>query len=914
MNDLSTKLLTEMFTKYEAPCGPDVNLELEIRFKNVTREVFIDLYNSIRNGKDFSNMSVECSIDIVSENIYERSINKADENRYIRRMVFNGQTPTSDTYHKKKRVMRSVVINDYIKYTVGLSEESLSRKFTTATGAIIRFKLRFSAEYITPAQKWRFDLTAVKQGSLQDLGNNLKGIRQGLFGAGVTTATFGDSLNANFIDSYEIEVENINPKRKVSISDMDIVKKIFGMLNPEYLGSISYQAEIYEIAKYIYRGDDSSLNQFKRPESRLKQLGNQAIAITKNTYYADVYPPKEMYGTIKTDGMRVFVFLGEHFRIIFADTLENLELATPHKPTIVDAELLDSTIYIFDVMVIDGQNISDKGFEHRIQYLEQAAAILNTALSAVNIHPAQPDSKTPAHSAKYTVVAKKYIKLDNLEAGFKEVWADKTVKSDGIIITRPGESYVNTKNYKWKPYSHNTIDFYAVKCPQKMLGIKPYEVVKGKDLYLLFVGITHVMREKLGLGLVQNYRSIFGHTEARYYPVQFSPSANPLAYLYYYDSSLPPIDGQIIELARNKENTEWEFHLLRSDRKVDKNYYGNDFRVAELTYLNYIDPFEFEDLYRPSTSYFTKTATSAYTAPNKYKRFVISTLLKDNLSGVKWVIDEAAGRGADLHRYQEIGVENALFTDIDPTAITELIRRKFAFFAVKRNTPRTTKTGGAVRIVSGYDSVHDISYDKLIVKDTKALTVHTLVADLKSPCKDLVASTFQFGINPGLIDGIVCNFALHYMCDTIEHLRNVLMFNAKMLKVGGIFVFTVMDGAKVFGLLSTLPEGKQWELREDGVLKYALRKKYSGNKLSHTGQTISVLLPFSDEMYDEPLCNVDIVIAEAAKLGFQVELNSSMSAMLDRFATANRALHAKLTDGDKQYIDLHKFVSLRKVK
>src|SRR5438477_9191077 len=102
---------------------------------------------------------------------------------------------------------------------------------------------------------------------------------------------------------------------------------------------------------------------------------------------------------------------------------------------------------------------------------------------------------------------------------------------------------------------------------------------------------------------------------------------------------------------------------IRDDRKLELNYLGNDFRVAELTYINFIDPFEFENLWNPNFGYFTKSKSDIYNASNKYKRFVISLLIKNNLSHANWVIDEAAGRGADLHRYQEVNVNNVLFID-----------------------------------------------------------------------------------------------------------------------------------------------------------------------------------------------------------------------------------------------------------
>lgn len=939
INTFTEKLLTELFSKYKSESTDTSrtdkdNIELEIRFKDLTRDAFEEVYKNISGSAEFANPRLECSVNVISENVYERNVGgKSDETRYIRRMVFNRGVMTSEEYLTKSRIAKSVQINDYIKYSVGLSRETPSKQFPTRVDATIRFKARVSFDYIGPANsphhaKWRFDLTAVKQSMLSQMGDNLKNVKNEIFPASLSHDNFLNELKFDMIDSYELEVEHIGADKNLTLDDLAIAKKVFTLVNPQYIAEIAYQDEIYHVAEHVVT-NQNILHLFKQPTHRLKQLSNQVIALSKNTYYNDVFPPHGYYLTDKADGQRAVVSVnGNRCRVLLSDGMHEFTdgVFTPGKITICDAELIWNsklknaeeipktqdhfTLHVFDVMMYNDENVSRSGFSTRSKHLVDAAKLISGLLA------------TTGHKAQH----KTYVRLDenNLEGGFREIYEDEfPYVVDGMILTEPDEPYFTTKNYKWKPYERNTIDFLAVKCPQKLLGIKPYNVKQDHELYLLFVGINQQMREKLGLGFIPQYRSMFPNTVSDYYPVQFSPSANPLAYLYYHQTKLGDIDRQIVELARNAENTQWIFHHVRTDRKMEKNYFGNDFRVAELTFLNYIDPFKFEELWQPSAAYFTKTANDIYTAGIKFKRFIMSLLLMDNLSGSKWVIDEAAGRGGDLHRYQEIGVENALFIDVDPTAIAELIRRKFAFFAVKKRHVRDwfdqekKKLGGGsktTKVVTHYDRVHDAEYEKLIVKDVKSLTVHTLVADLKTPYKDLIASTYQYGLNTALCDGIVCNFAFHYMCDTIEHMRNLLMFNARMLKIGGVFIFTVMDGKKIFELLKPLQTGQQWESREDGVLKYAIKKEYRGDKLTPCAQMISVLLPFSDEMYQEPLCNVDTVVAEAAKLGFEVELNSSMSTYLDKFSRVDRALYDRLTDEDKKYIGLHTFVSLRRVR
>lgn len=907
MDTLQTdRLIVDLLNKYKQESDkltPNDNIELEVRFKDINRDGFISLYNTIVESGEFAPGVLECSLNTISENVFERSSgSKYDSSQYIRKIAFNkGIAISEGEYIIKQRITKPVHVNDYIKYSVGLSKETISRKFATSTSAIVRFKARISFDYLglkpSPA-KWRFDLTAIRHGLLAEIGPNIKKIKDSIFTPSLSDKNFIDELNFDEISGYEVEIEYIDKANPPSIEDLEIAKKVFALINPEYIKEIAYREEMTHVAKYTIN-NPTIVNLFKTTYGQ-RQLSNQVIALSKNTYYSDVYPPVGYYLTDKADGVRAIISInGNRCRVILSNNmLEFIDGSfSPGDVYVLDAELVTtegkSTLWLFDAMVFENKDLCQTGFSERVNYLEPSVNIVSKYLTG-----------------DYDCKLKKYIRIEEpMENSFKEIYnGEHPYEVDGLIITEPGEPYHSTKNYKWKPYSHNTIDFLAIKCPQKMLGIKPYIAESSHEVYLLFVGISHKMREKLGLGLLPYYKSLFPETDGGYYPIQFSPSSNPLAYIYQHKGE--NIHGKIVELSRNDDNTEWKFLRIREDRKVDKNYYGNDFRTAELTYMNYIDPFDFETLWKGPESYFTKTAGDMYVPPNKYKRFVISMLFKNNLSGSKWIIDEAAGRGADLHRYQEIGVQNALFIDTDPTAIAELVRRKFDYFAAKKRRPHV---GGNSFKVLAYDRIQGIEYEKLIIKDVKSLTTHTLVADLKQPADTLVKLTAQYGINPGIVDGVVCNFAFHYLCDTIEHMREILLFNSRMLKTGGKFIITIMNGQKVFDLLKPIATGQTWKVEQDGIPKYGFVKKYTGDKLTTSGQIISVLLPFTDEWLDEPLCNVDTVINEARKLKLEVELNGSFSKYMDQFKHADRSLYERLTNIDKDYIELFHYLSFTKI-
>lgn len=881
------KHLVRLLQEYEtAVTTSPVELEVRIR-DSIDRETYEAVIKAALGSSMFSGATVETSVNIISTKVG----GPRDASHSIMTIIYGGTAPVTK-YTKKTRLAAPVVFEGYLKYAVGLSREEPIEKFPAENDSTVRFKARVS--FTLTESPWRLDITAIKMGSYSELSSKLKSIREGLFGKKLTPENIVEELNHELVTGYEIEIEYTGGKS--APANFDVINEVFGLINANYTSDMQYQGLIYAVAKLIL----PAAEQFRDQNYRLKQLSNQVEGLSLNSYYDGIYPPVGYFATDKADGKRcILYYVGESSTLyaLFSDGMKSYPVTTAseHQYIILDAEYIGDTYHAFDCMWF-GQNLSADGFEKRVLSIEPAVA----ALCSVG------------------VVAKKYVRLtSNLEEGFRAVGSDAALMypTDGVILTAPGASYSKTQNYKWKPYEMNTIDFLAVKCPKTLLGTLPYVLRRseGLELYILFVGIDHTMREKLGLGLIAGYRGMFPGVPGQYYPIQFSPSTNPIAYLYYHRAD-ENIDRMIVELSRDPTNTTWVYHRTRTDRTLEHNYYGNNYRVAELTYSNFVDKFEFSSLWSAPIGYFTKTASDKYTAANRFKRFVISLLLKNNVSGARWVVDAAAGRGADLHRYHEVGVENALFIDRDKTAITELINRKFTFFSAKKRHMRgwMGAADANLEVVTRKNGVSDVEYDKLLQKDTTNMTVHTMVADLLTSADVLVERTAVFGINPGQVNGVVCNFALHYMCVDMASLQNFFKFVSSLLAVDGVFIFTVMNGQSIFELLRPLPQGEMWTCVENGDVKYAIKKKYTG-AFAKTGQLIEVKLPFSDEMYEEPLCNIDFVISVAKKYHLMVEQNSSMIADLEKFKKADRGLYDRLTTGDTEYIGLHSYVTMRKV-
>jgi hypothetical protein len=160
------------------------------------------------------------------------------------------------------------------------------------------------------------------------------------------------------------------------------------------------------------------------------------------------------------------------------------------------------------------------------------------------------------------------------------------------------------------------------------------------------------------------------------------------------------------------------------------------------------------------------------------------------------------------------------------------------------------------------------------------------------------------GFAPGSC-GIVCNFAIHYMCDSLESIVNFMKFAAHMCRPGGHFMFTTFSGSRVVEALKGRPQGDIMEWPESGVVKYAIGKLYAGDTLSQWGQMISVKLPFVAEMREEPLANIDAICAIADRVGFTLVVEKSFGDF------DSSALSMQLSDVDKEYIALHTLVVLR---
>jgi hypothetical protein len=455
-------------------------------------------------------------------------------------------------------------------------------------------------------------------------------------------------------------------------------------------------------------------------------------------------------------------------------------------------------------------------------------------------------------------------------------------KTDGFIFTKSDQNYNKTENYKWKPPEYLTIDF---------LAIKDQEV---KNQYILNVGITIDMASKFNLVTNDAYSNLinpFNFKMDSYKPVPFYNSLKPNIY-YYADDIMDNLSGKIIELSLDK-NLNWKFHKIRTDRQVELQsgkYFGNNYRVAEITLQSIINPLSLKELISTHNNlinnmYFTKQ-DETYADIKKFNNYVKRMLIQ-RYQNTKIVLDLASGRAGDLNKYINANVKNLIMLEIDKDAISEIINRKYNILTKPYNK-------GCNLVVLQTD-LNNTYTNNIKLIDDALIDSDTFIQNNNIPTNGLSKLKHSIPV-------IFCHFAFHYMLFNEKSTKNIISFIDHYLSVNGVFIITIFNAQNVFQLLK-LHKGK-WANN-----KYKI--EYVGKMpsiFSGFGHIIDVLLPLSNKTQKEPL--IDLFALDKIFNIFnikRVEEKNFGDVHMD-----NETQHKFTDPNDKQFINLYKYVIYKK--
>lgn len=873
---------------------PRIKTPAFVKLDNDLQSAITTIQKLVKNANQYGTADISQTINFIKT---EKT------HMFVKQLFFNNgvQDKNRKQYYIKKSIVPPV-------YLISESLNQPSYKFSINTETeqqtdinkfdITRFRMRYSISFNTEELKdWKLDLTLVKETTNQSL-DQMKQIRDELFATNITKDTFLEKADWNNVDRIELELEYINPNKPISIEHISHLDQLWQILNTNQR---TYTDCIYQIAQII---KPNLLDKFKSGYFGLKQLGANPIELTKKDYITNVLPDiNNFILTEKIDGIRSMLILypqkGECHIINKQYNKVVLQKSKPQiNSIIINSECIDDLIildteeytvanktsyYVFDVIWYN-KNVSNLpfaiGLENRLEYIKKAVNQYNFLKSKHFIH---------LNANDYPIQIQQ----------FNDTLPTLPYKNDGLIFISKDANYTKTVNMKWKPISKMTIDFVAKLCPPFLLGINPYINKDGKTLYLLFVGIRSDEYHKLGVKKIKNYEKIFKNIQYndQYFPIQFSPSSDPYAYLFWSENST--LDGHIVELTRINNN--WQLYKIRYDRKIDmdrKTYYGNYFKYAEYIWMNYQNPLTLENLSsitQEDMGYFREDNNSQYTYVRKFNNFVKNNLNQlynkkytNNIKneGISWVIDLASGKGQDLFKYIEYKINNILMIDIDNMSLMEVINRKHNYIT---NVHINHKTNIFIK---------QLDLSESFTKNVSAI------------------HESRFGISTDGVPLIVCNFALHYLIPTKKKIQNFVGLLNKLLESGGIFIFTAFNGKKVFDLLEKSDNGV-WERpvydSKNDKLLYSIKKKYNGSKFTGINQKIDVLLPFSNgKYYTEYLINTELLTGELEKKKIVLVAEDTFDIYLDKFKEAKPHFHKYLTNSDKEFISLYSFYVFHK--
>ena len=410
-------------------------------------------------------------------------------------------------------------------------------------------------------------------------------------------------------------------------------------------------------------------------------------------------------------------------------------------------------------------------------------------------------------------------------------------------------------------------------------------------LYILFCGIKREVFDLLGPNLINHYQAFFSNTNSStsiniefgkaFFPIQFSPSDQPFAHVYYAKSG--DLGGSVGEFLYNINTEEWKLIRIRTDRDVEVKrgtYFGNANVVAEDNWRSYHNPLMIEEMTSMDQSlipYFTEESSEA----NSAKKYIskVRYALMDPYTGSQWLIDIGAGRGQMLRTAYVKNIRNCLFIDADASALDVLIKRKYEM-QVHFNMDRE-KTHHKISVyVQCLDMMDE--YDKSIETIRKKMI----------PVPNAGANI------------ITCYFAIHYFTGAVDALTNLMDFMDGMLVAGGSVIIMCMDGKKLFDMLA---DKKDVSLGRDEDY-YHVIKKYKSKELENVGQQISIKLPFSQgRYYDEYLVNTEYMEAVFKKRGFILTSKASLLEL-------ERIVKVHLSPSERQFMSLHVYMVYMKKK
>jgi hypothetical protein len=821
------------------------NVELEIR-KKIPLDLFLEVYNKHKT----------------TPHVLKSSFSRSDNNVREESFYVGGERKEKESLIKTK-----VHSENYKGYTLNISTETFTDKSVTDI-KYAKIKFRWSFDILP---KWIMDLTLTVELNPSYMAEMVKYYLVGqkrtkleeIFSYIVESKYY---LQKSTILSSDIEFEFVGNDKLKDTDMVDIDNLLDSMKSVRDEDEKSAEI-IKKISNLLYPNRQKITN--------LKELLYNPVTLDRKIFLDIKQDLSEYTVAPKNDGERAIIIIFKSETVLIVTGTEILvlgketEIKKEEVTYIIDSEFVKSEdkIIAFDTLYFR-ENLVDlpnSDYLERFSLLESIEKEVGQKITDLE------------KNKKYKFSLNNVQKFSDLNK--EEFFKIAQIKdTDGIILTHFNDP---RKVYKWKPLEHNTIDFLIVAADNSLLGKYGFEKT-NKKAYILCSGITSEDRKILGLDRHLFEFSQRNKNSDKLEIVPFMSSLDKYSYIWYSDRT--DLDMKIGEFClvdydtkSEKKTKSWKLVRERPDR--DRlvslgRYYGNYYKVAELTYLYYFNPVLLEQFYTKETNYFRTAKKDQYRIMVGFNNFVKENVLYQ-VKGTSYLVDLSCGKGQDIFRYNSLGVKNLLAVDKDSDAIAELINRKYSlgkpeFYKYNRNQ---------------------------ILSLQEYTFIEARICDL-SQNTDVIMRE----LNPDTkAKFVTMNLAIHYLLDNKKALIEFSKLVDRLLDVGGTFIFSTFCGEKLITDFTALKKAGKPERIEFKDAKFNITKVENMDK-------IDVLHPFSEEVYRENIVNISEVITQFESLGFVLKQRAYFSEFLTKYRDVS-----SMTEDEKKYVDYYVYVTLTKV-
>jgi len=893
-----SKELYDSISEYMKVCNVNSSYELECKFNHeIDKSIFTKVLNVLHNHNDYKYVTSlhrdSLDINITSTNTRVTFTSKEDINNYCKYNIIPSNVD----------IMNKIIVKNYPKINVNayklvfkinnelvIDETESILSSLSEQDKFFRRKQRHS--FIHESNAFRIDLTIVKSSK-----NKSK--------------TYLNSNITKNIEKYEIEIEYLNDIKESTFDNFwKIIENVLQIIDDTHF-VISEKEKTLVLCDYIKLVNDKMFD--KCSDTIFDYLNNTVLHKPKQYFLSyqpitleqqNIIEPelgidsihKEYTVTEKADGERYLLYVHKNNKVYALDNrlhVKYLGISHKNSNSIIDCEFIKkskfntfiNTFMCFDIYFMNNKDCRNKPLiSERLDLLK---AFCNIS----------------SNNAKYKIECKKFEHGDDIFKLCKKVYNfDKyDYNIDGLILTPAdltvGSHYKNEKSlsntfggtwkmvFKWKPPEENSIDMLVVL--KEIINIKN----KGKHIVSqLYVSFRGSMDENVNPYdvLSDTYRENNSHS-AKLFSTVYLPLVDSDTYPKTKNNEFI-YNNQIIEFSYNtneQEGFQWIPYRVRYDKtelyQKNNDIFGtaNSYMTAINVMQSILNPVTLDMISGNTT--LTKEMINIddvyYSRKVNRNKILSKSMSSFHNTGIKSplyklfknknydLVELASGKSGDMYKWIDSNFKNIVAFDVNLDNILNVQDGAYKRYWMWKND---TKMNKAINMIFIQKDVSKPWNEEDSIKNSQMKEMYEIVWGKTKKTKIQEPTMIKFySMMNKQFDVVSCQFAIHYMFESISSIKIFCENVNKVIKQDGYFIGTCLDGQIVMNKLNKTEKGLIEGKIDDNTV-WMIKRKYDitpSNNNVGVGKKISVYMESINKVYDEYLVDFEVLKEQFKEYG-----------------------------------------------